>query len=339
MIRVRDVLNALDRITKGRCVKDISDFSTDKNPWVVMKSSGIPGKSCLETPGLVWGDPEKCVRKAAVCMTLTESVIELAGSTGVDAIISHHPVCEAANSGGVFLSSYLDLYNLAYFEVHEAFHGLHPGIPWLHGHMPVFTSTNYGGITGNVVNVGNTVDEVKTLGQLLDRLNRLIDLGIDCRMLAMERKIRDCCEIQETAITARGKILVGERCSPVRQIIHLHPHCSITSEHLLQLKEQFPKADTVVASISHVDADSELVKTARQAGMNFVCGNSHALEIFENGVPLAYALRGLLPDLEIVIFRERQISTPLDAFGSPEIRDYGRWIANEYLPKRDRFRQ
>ncbi len=63
-------------------------------------------------------------------MTMTEGSIELAGATGVDAIVAHHPIAEAANSGGVILKNYLDLYNVAAFELHEAFHGLHPGIPF-----------------------------------------------------------------------------------------------------------------------------------------------------------------------------------------------------------------
>lgn len=331
MRTVRDVLEALDRITGGRCVRDLSDLVTEKNPWVLMKSSGIPGKSCMELPGLVWGDPRQKVEKLAVCMTLTESVIELAGATGVDAIVCHHPVCEAANSGGVFLSTYLKLYQIACFELHEAFHGLHPGIPWLHGHMPIYTNVNYGGLTGNVVNVGNVVDGIRTLGQLQDRLNRLMDLCRDCHMLLMERMLRECEDIRETSIAAQSRILVGTRSMPVRQIIHIHPHCGISAAHLRQLKKEFPDADTVIASISHVDEQNELVAEARALGLHFLCGNSHALEILENGVPLAYAIRKQLPELEIVIFRERQISIPLDAIGSADIRAYGKWIAGSYL--------
>ena len=91
MAKVKEVLQALDDLTGGRCVKDPSDWSSGKNRFVVTKTSNIPGKSCTEIPGLVWGDPEMEVRKIAVCMTVTESVIELAAATGVNAIISHHP--------------------------------------------------------------------------------------------------------------------------------------------------------------------------------------------------------------------------------------------------------
>ena len=62
---------------------------------------------------------------------------------------------------------------------------------------------------------------------------------------------------------------------------------------------------------------------AEELGLSFLCGNSHALEIFENGVPLAYALRNHLPGVEVVIFRERQTAIPLDEVGSAEIRAYG----------------
>ncbi|WP_186304272.1 Nif3-like dinuclear metal center hexameric protein, partial [Staphylococcus epidermidis] len=103
-------------------------------PFVIKKSSNLPGKEIIETPGLVYGDRNREVKKIAVTMTMTEGSIELAGATGVDAIVAHHPIAEAANSGGVTLKNYLDLYNISAFELHEAFHGLHPGIPFLHGH-------------------------------------------------------------------------------------------------------------------------------------------------------------------------------------------------------------
>lgn len=334
MAKVKDVLQALDDLTNGRCVKSPADWSSGKNPWVVTKSSNIPGKSCVEIPGLVWGDPEMEVKKIAVCMTMTESVIELAAATGVDAIIAHHPACDAANSGGVLMKTYLGIYNLAFFELHEALHGTHTGIPWMHGHKPFFTSVAYGGIPGNVVNVGDPVPEVKTIGDLLDRLNKLIDAEMDDHMLCVERRERSCDKIQETAVAANARILVGKRENPVTKIIHMHPHTGFTTEHLEQLVKDYPDANTLVASISRVYPGHPLVAKAEELGLNFVCGNSHALEIFENGVPLAYALRNHLPEVEVVIFRERQTSIPLDEVGSPEIRAYGADIAKTYLHRK-----
>ena len=81
MAKVKDVLAALDNLTNGRCLKGPGDWAGGQNPWVVTKSSNIPGKAVVEMPGLVWGDPEMEVKKIAVCMTMTESVIELAAAT------------------------------------------------------------------------------------------------------------------------------------------------------------------------------------------------------------------------------------------------------------------
>ena len=41
-----------------------------------------------------------------------------------------------------------------------------------------------------------------------------------------------------------------------------------------------------------------------------------------------------LPEVEVVIFRERQTSIPLDEVGSPEIRAYGADIAKTYLHRK-----
>ena len=100
----------------------------------------------------------------------------------------------------------------------------------------------------------------------------------------------------------------------------------------MKVKEEHPEIDTVLATISRVKKDSDLVKKAEEMGLNFICGNSHALEIFENGLPLAYALRHYLPeDIEIVLFRERICSIPLKDFGSPNIKEYAKYITENYL--------
>src|SRR5690606_16013539 len=134
MYTIEDVLKALDEITGGRVIQSLNEVYKQEHPFVIKKSSNIPGKDIIETPGLVYGDRNRKVKKLAVTMTMTEGSIELAGATGVDAIVAHHPIAEAANSGGVTLKNYLDLYNISAFELHEAFHGLHPGISFLHGH-------------------------------------------------------------------------------------------------------------------------------------------------------------------------------------------------------------
>jgi len=48
-------------------------------------------------------------------------------------------------------------------------------------------------------------------------------------------------------------------------------------------------------------------------------------------LPLAYAIRQHLPQIEVVVFREWATNTPLDEFGSVMIRDYAKDMASEYL--------
>ena len=326
-----DVLQALDKITGGRCVKDLGDIFSGKNRFVVIKSSNIPGKSCMETPGLVCGKLESPIKKIAVTMTLTECNIELAGATGVDAIVAHHPIVEAANSGGVTLRTYLDLYGLSVFELHEAFHGLHPGIALLHGHKTFHVDIAYGGIPGNILFVGRVLEGVNTLGDILNRLHEFMGLSEEQAMLLAERNSRCCNGIMETNVATGGKILVGAPNSKAGTIIHIFPHTGFTADHLAAVKQKFPEADTVLASISRVSDTHPLVTKARELGLNFIVGNSHAMEILENGMPLAIALQTLLPDTEVVLFRERITSTPLDQVGTPVLREYARDIAARFL--------
>ncbi len=334
MARVKDVLTALDDLTNGRCVKTPGDWSAGKNPWVVTKSSNIPGKAVVEMPGLIWGDPEMEVKKIAVMMTMTESAIELAAATGVNALVAHHPIADSANSGGVLIKYYLGAYNLACFELHEAFHGMHPGIPWLHGHKPFFATVCYDGIPGNIVYVGDVLPEIKTVGDMITRLDKLMNVEVDEGMLKLERKQRGCDEIEETSVAARAKILVGSPDRPMKKVIHMFPHCGFTPAHLEKLVADNPGVDTLLATISRVYPGHALIAKAEELGLNFVCGNSHAMEIFENGVPLAQALKNHLPDVEVVIFRERMTSVPLDQIGSQEIRDYAGNIAREFLHRK-----
>ena len=111
MATVRDILKARDVITGGRVITDSFGYG-GANPFVVTKTSGIPGKAVTELPGLVWGDPDMPVKKVAVMMTLTESAIELAGATGIDCLIAHHPIAEGSNTGGVTARDYFNLYHL-----------------------------------------------------------------------------------------------------------------------------------------------------------------------------------------------------------------------------------
>ena len=330
-VTARDVLSALSKITGGRVIQHAEDAFAAPNPWVVTKTSNIPGKAVVETPGLVCGNPSQPIKKLAVSMTITESQIELAGATGVDAIVSHHPVADAASSGGVPLRGYVGLYGIAVFELHEAFHGLHPGIALIHGHRPFRVETAYGGLPGNVMYVGKALPEVSTAGHIVDRLIAYIDLPGESRCLESERAMRDCPDLVETTMAVAPTILNGSRESPVGTVLHFFPHTGFTPDHVRQAKREHPDIDTVIVSISRVKPGSPLVDAARELGLTMLAGTAHSLEILENGMPLAYALQRLLPGVEVVLFRERVTSQPIASAGSPSIRQYAREMADHLL--------
>lgn len=334
LYNARDVVKALQTITGGRLPEKLSDLFGGRSPFVMIKSSGIPGKAVMEIPGLVYGDPDREIKKIAVAMTLTENSFELAGAMNIDALIAHHPIADAANSGGVTLKNYCDLYQLAIFELHEAFHGLHPGIPFLHGHTPFRVEIAYGGMPGNIFFAGRTLSGVGTLGDMVNRINEFMGIETEEKMLSDEKNCRGCPEICETIVATGARILAGSSDSRVDTILHIFPHTGFSPDHLEQAVREHPEADTVLASISRVREGHPLVERAVELGLNFILGNSHAMEIYENGLPLANALNELLPGVETYIFRERVTATPLMGFGSPRIRDYAGMIAADYLLER-----
>lgn len=332
-VRAVDVVNALDQITGGRLPVNPGNLFDEQNTFVLIKTSSIPGKSVMEIPGLVYGKPDMVIKKMAVTMTVTENVFELAGAMNIDAIVAHHPVADAASSGGVTLKNYCDLYNIALFELHEAFHGLHPGITYLHGHSAFKVEIAYGGVPGNVFFAGKALSEVRTLGDMVDRINEFMGTEVDQSLLSAEKQCRGCSEITETVVATGAQILEGQRDSRVDTILHIFPHTGFTREHLEKAVKEHPGADTVLASISRVKAGHPLIVKASELGLNFVAGNCHALEIYENGLPLAMALEKLLPGVEIYILRERVTATPLKMFGSTKIQDYAEMITAKYLLK------
>lgn len=331
---VQDIVNALNTITGGRVPVTPADLFSGGNPFVVVKTSNIPGKEVIEIPGLVFGKYDQPVKKLAVIMTLTESVIELAGATGVNAIVAHHPIADAANCGGVTMKNYLGLYNIAALELHEAFHGLHPGLSYLHGHRAFRVEISYGGIPGNIMYVGKALPGVNTLGDMLSRLRHLMCTEEDRSVLEAEREIRGCPAIEETSVAAGGKIILGFPESRVQTILHIFPHTGFTPDHLERAVREHPEVDTLLASISRAPEDHPLIEKTRELGLNFVVGNSHAMEIFENGLPLGLALQKLLPEVEVVLFRERCTSTPLKSFGSADVQSYAHMIVDGYLVKK-----
>jgi hypothetical protein len=341
MAVVGDVLDALDKITGGRVVRGPACYAGG-NRFIVTKTSGIPGKAVTELPGLVWGDLKMPVKRLAVMMTLTESAIELAGATGVDCIVAHHPVAEAANMGGVLAKDYLNLYHIAVFELHEAFHGLHPGIAWLHGSRPVKSDISYGHVIGKIVWFGEALDDTKTLGDFIKRIDNFMGVADADEFLTMEKAMlagrggaagARTPAIHETTVAARAKIFVGNTDSPLGKTVTFFPHTGFDVNDMLSTYEEY-HPDTYVSCISRPLDDNAMVAKARELGVNLVAGNSHAMEIFENGIPLAYAIRNILPELEVRIFRERMTSVPLDSFGTPPLREYGKKMADEYLPKK-----
>lgn len=337
-MKIKEVVKALNEITGGRVVVDLSDITLSKNPFVVIKSSNIPGKEVIEIPGLIFGDPEKTVKKIAITMTLTEQGIELAGATGVDLIISHHPVADAANSGGVTLKNYLSLYGISVIELHEAFHGLHPGISYIHGHKAYKVDISYGGIPGNIMYVGKALEGINTVRDIIDRINSFMDIKREFLSLASEQSLYNEQNIINSATGALAEIYLGDPDSKVENILHIFPHTGFSPNHLEKAKKEYPEIDTVISSISRVRKESPLVEKARELGLNFICGNSHAYEIFENGLPLAIALKSYLSeDVEVYIFREKVYSFPVNSFGSEKIRDYANFISNNYLVNKARI--
>lgn len=330
-VTVNDVLYALDDITGGRCVTDRAVLVRGKHPFVMTKSSDIPGKACTEMPGLVFGNPAAPVKKIAVTMTLTESCIELSGALGIDVIVAHHPIADAANSGGVTLRNYLSLYGIAVFELHEAFHGLHPGIAFIHGHRVFRTDISYGNVPGNIVMVGKALSSIYTLGNILDRITLYTGILEEEQLLLAEQSLRKCPQITEATVATTARILVGERDTPVQTVIHIFPHTGFTAQQLRTIKQEHPEADTVIASISHLLPGHELIDTAKELGMNLLLGNSHTLEIMENGMPLAAAIQILLPQTQVIILRERVTATPLKQAGNALIREYAAKMAEEFL--------
>jgi len=324
-------LEALDTITGGRCVRNGATPGSGENPFVLTKSSGIPGKECTERPGLVYGKPDSPIKKIAVVMTLTESSIELAAASGVDAIIAHHPVADGASCGGVTLHNYLSLYGIAVFELHEAFHGLHPGIAFIHGHRAFRTEIAYGGIPGNVLFVGKPIEGIATLSDIVGRVEAFSGFDEERELLAAERRVRRCSAIEEATVSTGARILVGDPKDRVTTIIHIFPHTGFSAEHLATAKTEHPEADTVIASISRLSIESRIVQTGVDLGLHFVLGNSHTLEILENGLPLAAAVQRLLPEAQVFIFRERVTSTPVAAAGNPAVREYADAMAEQFL--------
>jgi hypothetical protein len=158
--------------------------------------------------------------------------------------------------------------------------------------------------------------------------------GLPC--LNYMRLSTGCIQVSHTFMgTTRGKILLGDRKDQIDTIIHIFPHTGFTAEHLARAKTEHPEADTVIASISRSPPDHKIVTTAAELGPNFLIGNSHTLEILENGLPLAATIQKLLPEAQVCIFRERVTSAPIAMAGNPMVREYADAMAEQFLVSRN----
>ena len=330
---VGDVLKAMEVITKGRVLDPDENPILSKNPFVVTKSSGIPGKEVVEYPGLVYGKLDAKAKKIGVVMTISECVVELAGGMGLDVIVAHHPFADAANFGGVPFKNYCDLYNLSLIEAHEAFHGRHPGIALIHGYKVTKVDIHYGGQPGNIIFMGQAVPEVKTLGDIVARLDATMSTADRDKFLKVEQDFWKNPDIQESLAANKPIILLGQADSPVKNVLHIFPHTGFTAEQLGMIVKENPDIDTLICSISRVKPDHALVAKAKELGLNMLLGNSHAHEIYENGIPLGKALEKLLPGAEIYLIEQHVTATPVSKAGNDTLQKYGLDMA-EILTKK-----
>ncbi len=137
--------------------------------------------------------------------------------------------------------------------------------------------------------------------------------------------------MRETSLAAAPLVLNGSRADRVATILHIFPHTGFTADQLRRAKKEHPEIDTVLVSISRVKPGHELVAAAKELGLTMLAGNSHSLEILENGLPLAHALKILLPRDEVLIFRERVTSLPVERVGAPQVQEYALRMAREHL--------
>ena len=92
----------------------------------------------------------------------------------------------------------------------------------------------------------------------------MMDMAKEHEVMGVERKYFNCSDMRDSATSLQGEILLGTPESPVNTILHIFPHTGFTPEHLVKVKEEHPEIDTVLATISRVKKDSDLVKKPRK---------------------------------------------------------------------------
>ncbi|MBI2875175.1 MAG: Nif3-like dinuclear metal center hexameric protein [Firmicutes bacterium] len=333
-VKLADLVETLQRLAPGRVPGVGETPDPEKHPWVVWKSSGIPGKAVMEIPGLVYGDPKKPIRRLGIGLTLTEGILELAGHQGLDAVLVHHPVADAASSGGVLLKDYCELYNLAILELHEAFHGIHAGRAILYGLKMLAWKDNYGGLTtpGFSVRICEPSEPGMTLGDLVRRTSEFFEQEHEIGMLEHEKERFGYRKIDGAAMFS-GRILHGTPDRKITKLLHCSPYSGLAPDHLELAVKEYPDLDTVFLTFSLLSPEHYLVEAARRLDLAVVIGSCHEWEIYENCLPLAQAIKDLLPSLEITLFRSRLSAIPLEEVGNSFAREYARRIASDLKAK------
>ncbi len=326
---VEDIVAATNRLVRGRLLESLDHH----NDWRVVKDSGISGKAVTELPGLVAGDPAAPARRVGVTMTLTEHTIELARAIQIDAVVVHHPVADAASSGGVELVHYLSLYGISVIECHEALHGLHPGIAWLHGHTADTTDARYDGVDGMVVTIGRPHDDIVVAGDVLRRVEHLTGRPTEVAVGEAEASVRRVSSVADSCTAPRPRMIVGTEDDKLGDLVaHVYPHTGFGAAQLRSLRESLPSISSVIVSISTVDDDDDLARECAAAGLPLISGSLHSYEIIENGVPLAFALQHILPEVEVLLLRERVTALPLDGLGD-DVSAYGHQMAQHLIER------
>src|SRR5690606_8279362 len=119
------------------------------------------------------------------------------------------------------------------------------------------------------------------------------------RFLEMEREFRGSADIEESQVAARPFLLLGSESDKVRNVLHVFPHTGFSAEHLDKALREHPGIDTLIVSVSRVRSGHPLLRAAERHGLTCIAGNSHSVEIFENGLPLANSIQSLLPNIEV----------------------------------------
>ena len=139
--------------------------------------------------------------------------------------------------------------------------------------------------------------------------------------------------MMDTSGAARATIYVGRPEDKLCRTITIPPHTCFSVEDLSMAVAEYT-ADTIVCCISRPLDSNPIVEKARALNLRLIAGNSHAVEILENGIPLAWAIKKQLPALNVRVFRERLASYPLARCGNKELPQYGEEMADKYLPRK-----